>query len=414
MRAAFEGVGCAGARGPTSARRPISPARAAMSWSPRARPRASRCATCCPALHAIETRRGPKGQRGASVLYLSPTKALAQDQLSALRATRPARPALRHPRRRLHAGDARVDPRPRRVRAHQPRHAAPLAAARARPLVALLRVLDATSSSTSATTTAALFGAHVAQSCAACAGSRRSTAPTPRSCSPRPRWPSPRRPSGRLIGLDVAAVTEDGSPRGRAVLALWEPPFVAGVGEQRRSRAPLGHQRGRRPADRPRRGRAAHPGVRPVAARGRGGRPSRAPPARRGRPDPGRPGRGLPRRLPARGASRARGGAALGPAARAGRHERPRAGHRHHRARRRAAGRLPGHAGVVVAAGGPGRPQRARRPGACWSRATTRWTPTWCTTPRPCSASRSRPTSSTRTTRTSSARTCARPPRSGR
>ena len=49
---------------------------------------------------------------------------------------------------------------------------------------------------------------------------------------------------------------------------------------------------------------------------------------------------------------------------------------------------------------------------ACWSPATTRSTPTWCTTRRPCSAGRSRRPSSTPTTPTCSGRTCARPPRS--
>ena len=38
-----------------------------------------------PGLTAIRARRGARGQRGASVLYLSPTKALAQDQLAAIR-----------------------------------------------------------------------------------------------------------------------------------------------------------------------------------------------------------------------------------------------------------------------------------------------------------------------------------------
>ena len=39
-----------------------------------------------PGLTDIVESRGPKGQRGASVLYLSPTKALAHDQLSTLHA----------------------------------------------------------------------------------------------------------------------------------------------------------------------------------------------------------------------------------------------------------------------------------------------------------------------------------------
>ncbi|MFL6172739.1 MAG: DEAD/DEAH box helicase, partial [Marmoricola sp.] len=38
-----------------------------------------------PALTAIQAKRGPRGQRGSSTLYVSPTKALAQDQLNSLR-----------------------------------------------------------------------------------------------------------------------------------------------------------------------------------------------------------------------------------------------------------------------------------------------------------------------------------------
>ena len=37
--------------------------------------------------------------------------------------------------------------------------------------------------------------------------------------------------AGRLTGLDVAAVTDDGSPRGEVTLALWEPPLTSYVGE---------------------------------------------------------------------------------------------------------------------------------------------------------------------------------------
>ncbi len=45
-----------------------------------------------------------------------------------------------HPRRRQPVGAARLDPRPRRVRPDQPRHAAPLAAARAQPVGRLPRI----------------------------------------------------------------------------------------------------------------------------------------------------------------------------------------------------------------------------------------------------------------------------------
>ena len=37
--------------------------------------------------------------------------------------------------------------------------------------------------------------------------------------------------AGRLTGLDVLPVTDDGSPRGQVALALWEPPFTSWTGE---------------------------------------------------------------------------------------------------------------------------------------------------------------------------------------
>src|SRR6476469_8849235 len=37
--------------------------------------------------------------------------------------------------------------------------------------------------------------------------------------------------AARLTGLDVLPVTHDGSPRGRLVLGLWEPPLTSFAGE---------------------------------------------------------------------------------------------------------------------------------------------------------------------------------------
>lgn len=76
--------------------------------------------------------------------------------------------------------------------------------------------------------------------------------------------------------------------------------------------------------------------------------------------------------------------------------------------------RLPGHPGVPVAAGGPSPAAPDRGRWRCWWPATTRWTPSSSTTPRPCSTNRWNRRSSTPTTRTSSPRTCAPPPRNCR
>ena len=54
-----------------------------------------------PALTAVPGARGRPGRRGATTLYLSPTKALAQDQLGLAARARAARAGGDHPRRRL-------------------------------------------------------------------------------------------------------------------------------------------------------------------------------------------------------------------------------------------------------------------------------------------------------------------------
>ncbi len=249
-----------------------------------------------------------------------------------------------------------------------------------------------------------VFGSHVAAgAAAAAAGLRRATAPSRCSCWRRRPCRTRRRSASRLVGLPVAAVTDDGSPRGATTFALWEPPLTDRRRRARGAGAPLRDRRDRRPAHRPGRRRRPDAGVRPVAARRRGRRDVRPASARRGRR------RSSPRGSPPTAAATCRRSGARSSGAASRRARRPgddngaRARHRRRRARRRPAGRLPGHPRVDVAAG---RSRRARPAGTrspCSSRATTRSTPTWCTTRRRCSAGRSRRPCSTRTTRTCSA-----------
>ncbi len=183
-----------------------------------------------PAAEAIESARGPKGQRGASVLYLSPTKALAQDQLAALR-----RLGLPDLRCSTHDGDSTPEMRdwtrdhaeyvhtnPDRLhRSLLPTHQ------RWSRFFGALRfvVIDECHHYRG------VFGAHVAQiirrlrRVAALYGAH------PTFVLASATVAEPEVSAARLTGLDVVAVTDDGSPRGRTALALWEPPFVPGVGE---------------------------------------------------------------------------------------------------------------------------------------------------------------------------------------
>ena len=68
----------------------------------------------------------------ATALYLSPTKALAADQLRSVAGLAPARHPAQRVRRRHPAGRAGVGPRARPAGLHQPRHAAPVDPAPAR------------------------------------------------------------------------------------------------------------------------------------------------------------------------------------------------------------------------------------------------------------------------------------------
>ncbi|HET7350581.1 MAG TPA: DEAD/DEAH box helicase [Marmoricola sp.] len=183
-----------------------------------------------PAVEAIESARGTKGQRGASVLYLSPTKALAQDQLTALN-----RLGLADLRCATHDGDSTPEMRDW-TRDHAEyvltnpdmlhRSLLPTHQRWSRFFAALRYVVI-----DECHHYRGVFGAHVAQivrrlrRVAALYGAH------PTFVLASATVAEPEVSAARLTGLDVVAVTDDGSPRGRTALALWEPPFVPGVGE---------------------------------------------------------------------------------------------------------------------------------------------------------------------------------------
>ena len=182
-----------------------------------------------PALSAVIASRGTRGQRGAGVLYLAPTKALAHDQSSGLRglgldvriathdgdSTREERDWTRD-----HAEYVLTNP-DMLHRSLLPAHE------RWSRFLATLRfvVID------EAHHYRGVFGAHVShilrrlrRICA-----RYGAHPTFVLASAT--MSEPETTAGRLTGLPVTAVTEDGSPRGRVALALWEPPFASYLGE---------------------------------------------------------------------------------------------------------------------------------------------------------------------------------------
>ena len=183
-----------------------------------------------PALTAIVTTRKPNNLRGATVLYVSPTKALAQDQLTALRAL--GVPGLAAT---THDGDS---PREQRDwardhgeylltnpdmlhRSMLPGHA------RWSKFFSLLQyvVID------EAHHYRGVFGAHVAQIVRRLRRVCAMYGSSPTFVLASATVAAPAESSERLIGLPVTEVTRDGSARGQVALALWEPPFTSYAGE---------------------------------------------------------------------------------------------------------------------------------------------------------------------------------------
>ncbi len=182
-----------------------------------------------PALTTILNERGRQGQRGAGVLYLSPTKALAHDQALSLRGLETG------VRISTHDGDSTQEER-EWTRDHSeyiltnpdmlhrsllPTHQ------RWSSFFKSLRfvVIDECHHYRG------VFGAHVSaiirrlrRVCAAYGAH-------PTFILASATAADPDLTAQRLIGLPTVAVTSDGSPRGQLALALWEPPLTDLKGE---------------------------------------------------------------------------------------------------------------------------------------------------------------------------------------
>ena len=185
-----------------------------------------------PALSAVLRSRGRGGRRGATVLYLSPTTALAQDQLAGLRALQPAGIDLRAA---THDGDSSREERdwarehgeylltnPDMVhRSMLPGHA------RWAQFFSMLQfvVVDECHHYRG------VFGAHVAMVLRRLRRICQQYGASPTFVLASATVAQPDEFAARLTGLPVQAVTDDGSPRGELTLGLWEPPFVSREGE---------------------------------------------------------------------------------------------------------------------------------------------------------------------------------------
>jgi DEAD/DEAH box helicase domain-containing protein len=182
-----------------------------------------------PALSTVLAARGRRGERGAGVLYLAPTKALAQDQLSGLSSL-----GL-DVRISTHDGDSSHEQRdwtrdfgeyvltnPDMLhRSMLPGHARWASLWRSLRYV----VVDECHHYRG------VFGAHVSHVLRRLRRVCASYGAHPTFVLASATVADPEVAASRLTGLPVTPVTADHSPRGRLALALWEPPFTSSGGE---------------------------------------------------------------------------------------------------------------------------------------------------------------------------------------
>lgn len=182
-----------------------------------------------PALTTIRESRRDRGRRGATVLYLAPTKALAADQEAAIRTL-----GL-DVRVTTHDGDSSREQRewardfgeylltnPDMLhRSMLPGHERWTTFWRSLRYV----VVD------EAHHYRGVFGAHVAAVLRRLRRVAASYGAEPTFVLASATMAEPEVSARRLIGADVVPVTADHSPRGRCAVALWEPPLTGALGE---------------------------------------------------------------------------------------------------------------------------------------------------------------------------------------
>ncbi|HEY1134117.1 MAG TPA: DEAD/DEAH box helicase [Nocardioides sp.] len=182
-----------------------------------------------PALTGVLEARTRRGTRGASVLYVAPTKALAADQLAAVERLRTGVRAVTHDGdsppelrdwTRDHAEYVLTNPD---MLHHSllPGHARWPAFWRGLRFV----VVDECHHYRG------VFGAHVAQVLRRVRRVAAHHGSEPTFVLASATAASPADTAARLTGLDVAAVAEDTSPRGSVTLGMWQPPLTSHQGE---------------------------------------------------------------------------------------------------------------------------------------------------------------------------------------
>lgn len=190
-----------------------------------------------PALSAIRSARGPRQQRGATVLYLAPTKALAHDQRARLQSLELDVRICAYDgdctdAERMWARDHGefVLSNPDMIhRSLLPRHQ------RWSSFLGSLEyvVIDECHHYRG------VFGSHVAQVLRRLRRVCELHGSTPTFVLASATVAEPELTAAALVGEPVTAVTDDGSPRGPLTTALWQPPLTSFTGEngapQRRS-----------------------------------------------------------------------------------------------------------------------------------------------------------------------------------